>query len=198
MHSNFNIDIYGQAPDKMTYTEQANKRSHCQRLTWYLCFSDLIFKEFCLKLFRIFSFIRLSDYLIVGTLHVLAVNSVQSLFNYYTEQLENTPTLAEIQATNKLPEKRDDDEEEEEEDHAKKELTSVSQRNFMLDDDKEEEKTIPPLYITEFVLDLDSLAFLPDLDNFRDIIGEIMQHFKETLLKVENLVPDKYFDAFTR
>ena len=34
MQSNYNIDIYGQAPDKMTYTEQANKRAHCQRLTW--------------------------------------------------------------------------------------------------------------------------------------------------------------------
>jgi dynein heavy chain len=76
MQSNLNLDIYGEAPDKMTYTEQANKRSHCQRLT---------------------CFIRLADYLIVGTLHVLAVNSVQSLFNYYTEQLENTPTLAAIQ-----------------------------------------------------------------------------------------------------
>jgi len=28
------IDIYGEAPDKMTYTEQANKRTHCKRLTW--------------------------------------------------------------------------------------------------------------------------------------------------------------------
>lgn len=54
------------------------------------------------------SFIRLADYLIVGTLHVLAVNSVQSLFNYFTEQLENTPTLAEIQgniSTNPIEEK---------------------------------------------------------------------------------------------
>jgi hypothetical protein len=34
MQSNYNIDIYGQAPDKMTYTEQAKKRKHCQRLTW--------------------------------------------------------------------------------------------------------------------------------------------------------------------
>lgn len=39
----------------------------------------------------------------MGTLHVLSVNSVQSLFNYYTEQLECTPTLAEIQATNAMP-----------------------------------------------------------------------------------------------
>ena len=30
------MDIYGEAPDKMTYTEQANKRAHCKRLTWYI------------------------------------------------------------------------------------------------------------------------------------------------------------------
>ena len=33
-HSNMDVDFYGEAPDKMTYTEQANKRSHCKRLTW--------------------------------------------------------------------------------------------------------------------------------------------------------------------
>ena len=53
----------------------------------------------------------MADYLIAGTLHVLAVNSVQSLFNYFAEQLENTPTLADIQATNKMPEKKDDEDE---------------------------------------------------------------------------------------
>ena len=34
MQSNYDMDIYGEAPDKMTYTEQANKRAHCKRLTW--------------------------------------------------------------------------------------------------------------------------------------------------------------------
>ena len=34
LQSNYNIDMYGQAPDKMSYTEQASKRKHCQRLTW--------------------------------------------------------------------------------------------------------------------------------------------------------------------
>ena len=33
---NFEFDLYGEAPDKMTYTEQANKRSHCTRLTRYI------------------------------------------------------------------------------------------------------------------------------------------------------------------
>ena len=35
MQSTYDMDIYGEAPDKMTYTEQANKRAHCKRLTWY-------------------------------------------------------------------------------------------------------------------------------------------------------------------
>lgn len=34
MPSSYDMDIYGEAPDKMTYTEQANKRAHCKRLTW--------------------------------------------------------------------------------------------------------------------------------------------------------------------
>ena len=59
------------------------------------------------------SFIRLADYLIVNTMHVLAVNSVSTLLNYLTEQLQNTPTLAEIQAT--MEEKEEDDENKEEE-----------------------------------------------------------------------------------
>ena len=37
-----------------------------------------------------FSFIRLADYLIVNTMHVLVVNSVEVLLNYLTEQLNTT------------------------------------------------------------------------------------------------------------
>lgn len=136
----------------------------------------------------------MADYLIVGTLHVLAVNSVQSLLNYFTEQLENTPSLEEIQATNKMPEKLDSDEAEPVPE-IKKEATLIMADK---DDEKDEEKMIPPLYISELVLEIDSLTFRPDLDQFRETIGEIIQQFKDTLLQVENLVPDKYFDPFTR
>lgn len=79
----------------------------------------------------VLSFIRLADYLIVGTLHVLAVNSVQSLFNYYTEQLENTPSLADIQATNKMPEKTDEDGKPEEKPAEKKEISSLKKETTM-------------------------------------------------------------------
>lgn len=54
------------------------------------------------------SFIRLADYLIVNTMHVLAVNSVTTLLNYLREQLQNTPTLAQIQG-------REDEEDEDDE-----------------------------------------------------------------------------------
>lgn len=47
----------------------------------------------------------------MGTLHVLAVNSVQSLYNYYSEQLEHTPSLDDIRATNKMPEKTEEHDE---------------------------------------------------------------------------------------
>ena len=33
VYGDYEFDLYGEAPDKMTYTEQANKRSHCTRLT---------------------------------------------------------------------------------------------------------------------------------------------------------------------
>ena len=50
-----------------------------------------------LQTFSLRSFIRLADYLIVNTMHVLAVNSVSTLLNYLSEQLQKTPTLSEIQ-----------------------------------------------------------------------------------------------------
>lgn len=156
--------------------------------------------------FCFFSFIRLADYLIVGTLHVLAVNSIQSLFNYFTEQLENTPSLEDIQATNKMPEKRDDDIAEppkkDEHKEVKKDTGPPPPPMMMMEEEpekKEEEKVIlPPLYTTEFVLTTETLSFRPDLESFRENVTDIMQHFKETLLQLDNLVPDKYFDPFTR
>ena len=75
------------------------------------------------------SFIRLADYLIVGTLHVLAVNSVQSLFNYYTEQLDNTPTLKEIQSINKIQDKNEESDDPLKKDDLRKDTTSLTRKD---------------------------------------------------------------------
>jgi dynein heavy chain len=48
--------------------------------------------------FFLLSFIRLADYLIVNTMHVLAVHSVLTLLNHLKDQLNNTPTLELIQS----------------------------------------------------------------------------------------------------
>lgn len=71
--------------------------------------------------FLLASFIRLSDYLIVNTMHVLAVNSVSTLLNYLSEQLQNTPPLAEIQSYNETKEEEEELEKEKEKEEEKKE-----------------------------------------------------------------------------
>ena len=45
-------------------------------------------------------------------MHVLAVNSVSTLLNYLKEQLQNTPTLAEIQGLEEEDKKEEEEKEE--------------------------------------------------------------------------------------
>ncbi|XP_038058163.1 dynein heavy chain 6, axonemal-like isoform X3 [Patiria miniata] len=171
MQSNFDMDIYGDAPDKMTYTEQANKRSHCRRLT---------------------CFIRLADYLIVNTMHVLAVNSVTTLLNYLKEQLQNTPSLAQIQGK--------EEKAEEPEDKGTSDLTaaSLAGTNTLGFQEDTIDHSLTPLFLTEFILEPIQILFAPDLDEYQDGIAEVITEFQNCVLGVINLVPDNYFDAFTR
>jgi len=71
----------------------------------------------------------------------------------------------------------------------------------MPDDPEEEEEEEPPkipLYLTEFVLEPGHILFAPDEDEFQDGLAEVIKGFQDTVLQVQNLVPDTYFDAFTR
>uniref|UniRef100_A0A1I8GGQ9 DHC_N2 domain-containing protein n=1 Tax=Macrostomum lignano TaxID=282301 RepID=A0A1I8GGQ9_9PLAT len=193
MMQSYDMDIYAEeSPDKMTYTEQANKRNHCQRLS---------------------CFIRLADYLIVNTMHVLAVNSVTTMLNYLQEQLANTPSLEEIQSYNRQ-EDEDDDDEAEEKAAAKAAAAAASaptdpaqqpgppeerpKSGTAAAPAEEPVAKVPPLFITEFVLDLSQIDFAPSNKDFVDEISVIVDAFKDVVLNVQNLVPDAYFDAFTR
>ncbi|CAK8691447.1 unnamed protein product [Clavelina lepadiformis] len=158
-------EMFGDAPDKMSYTEQANKRSHCRRLT---------------------SFIRLADYLIVNTMHVLAVNSVSTLLNYLTEQLNQTPSEDAIQNWDK------------EEEKPAQEENKTTTTMVPAVPGEEESPVLPPLFLTEFDLNVEVLSFLPSVDNFHEALGDVITRFQETVLSVANLVMDSYFDAFTR
>uniref|UniRef100_A0A286XH43 Dynein axonemal heavy chain 6 n=1 Tax=Cavia porcellus TaxID=10141 RepID=A0A286XH43_CAVPO len=145
--------------EKMTYTEQASKRHHCIRLT---------------------CFIRLNDYLIENTLHVVTVNSANSLLNYLTDKIKRTPSADVIQKwiTEEKPEATD------------KKGSPVVEK-------QEEDESLIPMFLTELILTVQSLLFEPSLEDFLDGISGAINHFQSTVLSVPNLVPDGYFDAFT-
>ncbi|XP_061490002.1 dynein axonemal heavy chain 6 isoform X2 [Rhineura floridana] len=153
-------DVYGEQVEKMTYTEQANKRAQCGRLT---------------------CFIRLADYLIVNTMHVLAVKSVTALLNYLTDKLKKTPPSEVIQKWNT----------EEGAEVAEKKGTSVVVGT-------EEDESFVPMFLAELILEIHALLFEPSVDEFQDGMTDIVTQFQATVLSVANLVPDRYFDAFTR
>jgi len=51
----------------------------------------------CCNVPCVFSFIRLVDYLVVNTVHSLAVNSISSLLSVFSTQLSMTPPVSVIQ-----------------------------------------------------------------------------------------------------
>ena len=55
-----------------------------------------------------------------------------------------------------------------------------------------------PLFKVELLMETRSLFFSPNVDNFIQGLSEIIGCFQDTVLSVVNLVPDGYFDAFTR
>ncbi|XP_060619679.2 dynein axonemal heavy chain 6 isoform X2 [Anolis sagrei] len=155
-------DLYGEQVEKMTYTEQANKRARCGRLT---------------------CFIRLADYLIVNTMHVLAVKSVTALLNYLTEKLKKTPPSEVIQKWNT--------------EEAPEEAPVVEKKGTSVVVGIEEDESAP-MFLAELILEIHALLFEPTLDDFQVGMAEIVSQFQATVLSVANLVPDRYFDPFTR
>lgn len=154
----FELAAYGES-EKMSYTEQASKRHHCARLT---------------------CFIRLNDYLIQNTMHVLTVNSVNSLLSYLTDKLKRTPSADIIQKwiTEDKPEVTD------------KKGAPVMEK-------QEEDDSLIPMFLTELILTVQSLLFEPSLEDFLEGISGAIGRFQSTVLSVPNLVPDAYFNAFT-
>uniref|UniRef100_A0A8C5LU47 Dynein axonemal heavy chain 6 n=1 Tax=Leptobrachium leishanense TaxID=445787 RepID=A0A8C5LU47_9ANUR len=161
------VDLFGDASDKMSYIEQANKRSHCRRLT---------------------CFIRLADYLIVNTMHVLAVNSVTSLLTVLVDKVKATAPVSVIQTWNSEPQQETTD---------KKAIVSPQLTSSLPAGSPVEEEQVP-MFLAEIIIDTQSLWFEPCMDEFQGSLAEVISQFQETVLSVANLVPDSYFNAFTQ
>ena len=65
-------------------------------------------------------------------MHVLAVNSVSTLLNYLSDQLTNTPTLAEIQAYNSFKDDEGEEEEGEKKEEKKEEKVTPLKLDYMI------------------------------------------------------------------
>ncbi|RXN25582.1 dynein heavy chain axonemal [Labeo rohita] len=149
--------LFEDSPQKMSYTQQANKSYHCKRLT---------------------CFIRLADYLIVNTTHMLVVNSVSKLLSVFQEHITHTPSLTLIQDCAAGETSLDSD-------------VKVTTEHNVNDSHQ-------PMFITELMLDTHSLSYQPSTDDFQECVVEITGQFEKTVLSLDTLLQDTYFDAFTQ
>ncbi|CAH8497721.1 unnamed protein product, partial [Dicrocoelium dendriticum] len=184
LSSLYDAEIASETPEKMTFTEMAAKRKYCQRLT---------------------CFIRLADYQIVSTLHTLTVNSVYTLLDCLCDHLKHTPPITEIstyqikvdqltEAPSATAQMKRPDNYRTPREHSIIKLPSHQSTNV----ESEPVEAPTPLFVLEFILEPNNLYMIPDEHLFRDGILEIISKFQEQVFNIKNLLPDPYFDAFTR
>ncbi|CAI2733353.1 unnamed protein product [Schistosoma spindalis] len=185
------MEVLSDAPEKMTFTEMATKRQYCQRLT---------------------CFIRLADYQILSTLHVLTVNSIETLLNCFNEHLQNTPTLNEIEKykikVDELLEAPLNDFNigyssssssiDQRKESIKKPIKLNISGNEIKEEEEEEESKPTPLFTLEIILEPSRLYLVPEESLFQDGIMEIINKFQEQVINIKNLTSDPYFNAFTQ
>ncbi|KTF76184.1 hypothetical protein cypCar_00047512, partial [Cyprinus carpio] len=149
--------LFEDSSQKMSYTQQANKSYHCRRLT---------------------CFIRLADYLIVNTTHMLVVNTISKLLSVFQEHITHTPSLSLIQSWAAGETSPDPD------------VKVRAEQNV--------NTSHQPMFITEMMLDTHSLSYQPSNDDFQECVAEITGRFEKTVLSLDTLLQDSYFDAFTQ
>ncbi|XP_068444624.1 dynein axonemal heavy chain 6 isoform X2 [Clinocottus analis] len=125
---------------------------------------------------RRFCFIRLVDYMVVNTLHVLVANTVAELLAVFQEHVCLTPSHAIIQSWSLSPEV----------DPAERKMSQQS-----------ETSCAQPMFISELMLDPNALTYNPSEDNFQETIGEIIGSFEKTVMSVNTLTADPELNSLT-
>ena len=74
-------------------------------------------------------------------------------------------------------------------------LSYILTRFISHSQEEEEISILPLLYISEFILEPNQLLCSLDIEEFQEDIAEVI---KDAVLSVQNLVPDTYFDGFTK
>ncbi|XP_076584320.1 dynein axonemal heavy chain 6 [Chaetodon auriga] len=128
---------------------------------------------------RLICFIRLVDYLVVSTLHILVVNAVAKLLAVLQEQVRQTPSHAIIQSWSQQSEATTDPVEEEM-------------------DKKSETPCVQPMFITELILDTNALIYKPSEENFQETVVEIIGRLEETVVSVNTLTGHLDLNSMTK
>ncbi|CAI9733108.1 dynein heavy chain 6, axonemal-like isoform X2 [Octopus vulgaris] len=128
---------------------------------------------------RLTSFIRYLDYIIVSALRQLVIDAVRNLLAYFTELLNNAPSFSRMS-------------------QKKKTDFNPESLDIVVVEADDESKVLNPLFRTDLLLKIDRIAFQPDVKGFRDLTNQIFIRYQQTALSVPNLLPDDYFNAFTR
>uniref|UniRef100_A0A3B1KKI6 Uncharacterized protein n=1 Tax=Astyanax mexicanus TaxID=7994 RepID=A0A3B1KKI6_ASTMX len=120
------------------------------------------------------TFVRLTDYLIMNTMHELVVRSITKILSALQERNTHTPSHTLIQSW------------------VSSESSQVSMCCTVVPEQSADDSLLP-MFITELMLDTHMLSFQPSVDDF-----QIIFCFQKTVLSLDPLVPDSYFDSFTQ
>ncbi|KAM9363597.1 dynein axonemal heavy chain 6 [Symphorus nematophorus] len=128
---------------------------------------------------RLTCFIRVVDYMVINTLHIMVVNAVAKLLAVLQEQVHQTPSHAIIQSWSQHSEATTDPAEEEK-------------------DKKSETSHVQPMFISELMLGKNALTYQPSEENFQEAVAEIIRQFEKTVTSVNRLTRDPDFDSMTK
>ncbi|XP_075946793.1 dynein axonemal heavy chain 6 [Anarhichas minor] len=115
------------------------------------------------------NFIRLVDYMVANTLHIIVANTVARLLAVLQEQVRGAPSRATIQSWSLSPEVDPPEEE-----MSQKSETCCGQ----------------PLLFSELMLDLNALTYKPSEENVQETFAEIIGSFVKTVMSVNTLQTD--------
>ncbi|XP_061882783.1 dynein axonemal heavy chain 6 [Entelurus aequoreus] len=131
---------------------------------------------------RLICFIRLVDYLIVNTLHMLFESAVEKLLAVFQVQVAKIPSREVIETWGQHLEPEAPTEEKVDRKTAESE-SAYSQ----------------PMLTTELVLDIHALSYKPSEENFQEIVAEIIGKFQKTVMSVKTLTADpEFFSLLTQ
>uniref|UniRef100_UPI0037E80358 dynein axonemal heavy chain 6-like isoform X2 n=1 Tax=Semicossyphus pulcher TaxID=241346 RepID=UPI0037E80358 len=123
---------------------------------------------------RLICFIRLVDYLVVNTLHILVVNAVTKLLSVVHEHVRKTPSHDIIKSWGQHSEAK----------------TETAEEGMDGKCSESETPGVQPMFITELMLDTKALTYKPSEEDFQETVAEIVGWFQKTVMSVNTLTAD--------